>query len=141
MQGCFPGNSMVEVQGKGSVLIQELEAGDKVVSVNTSGTRIYDEVIFFGHRESKTWTQYQILTVQQADAGITYQLHLTPNHFLPVGPEFASANYKYAAHVTIGQTVWVLSEVAPELQPAVVIKSHVALEQGIFNPFTKVRKF
>lgn len=116
--------------------MSSLHAGDKVLSIDKTGSPLYDQVMFFGHREAAPWSCFQVLTMQRANSAATHQLCLTPTHFVPTGANLGSLTYKHAQSVIVGETLWVQDMDA--FVPAVVTSVRLTVLQGIFNPFTKV---
>lgn len=140
-QECFPASALVRVEGKGSVAMRSLSAGDKVLSIDRRGNTIYDTVCFFGHHDSNSWGSFCSISIQ-GNAQLVHQLLLTPTHFLPVGPALPQLSYKYAKDVSIGDTVWMVTDADPQHASAIsakVLGKNTLQAQGLYNPYTEVR--
>lgn len=117
--------------------MSSLHAGDKVLSIDKTGSPLYDQVMFFGHREAALWSCFQVLTMHRANSAVMYHLCLTPTHFVPTGAKFGSLTYKHAQSVTVGETLWVQD--METFVSATVTGVGLTRLQGSFNPFTKVQ--
>lgn len=81
---CFSGSSLVQVQGKGDVLMKDLQVGDYVLT----GKNSFEQVYSFGHRHEDLSAEfYQIHTEQSKKP-----LEMTANHLLFVDNQAVRAD-------------------------------------------------
>jgi hypothetical protein len=71
---CFSGMNTIHVQGKGMILMKDLEIGDYVDDGNDSFTRVYS----FSHLDRKTEASY----LQIFATGLEHPLEISPDHYL-----------------------------------------------------------
>ena len=131
---CFPSDATVTMADGSARRMDELRIGDRVAVVRPDGTRGFDDVYLFTHKDGVRANAYRILTLASGR-----QLALSPRHFIPVASD-GSASWgarvvKAADEVGIGDVVWydaadggtassTVTAVATEARP------------GLFNPLT-----
>jgi len=117
---CFSGSSLVEVQGKGAIKMEDLVLGD-AVQVSTDK---YEPIYSFGHKSVKS----SAIFLQIATEGSRPPLEISPDHM--VGIE--GGNYIPASLVKKGDRLLTASE----NQLAVVTSIKPVVRNGVFAPFT-----
>lgn len=96
---CFSGETIVEVQGKGNILMSQLRIGDDVAQVGGGHSKVYS----FGHRHEKLKTTFiQIFS----EGNQTKPLEVSPDHLVFVRERTNKNSPKHlvaAKHLQIGQ--------------------------------------
>lgn len=156
-KSCFPAAATVRVEGRGTVRMDSLQYGDKVLSIDTAtGQFVYRTVFLFGH---KLPTGSFAFVNMGTDSGATLQL--TANHFVPIrtpatGFKFGnhdSVSYKLARDIRVGDVVMVLAQNSTSaftsaspangttggaaVMPAMVTEVWESHETGLFNPYVR----
>jgi hypothetical protein len=135
---CFPGEATVQVEGRGSVRMDELAYGDRVLaaprgSPRAGGATAYLPVYLFGHRDASSVQTYVNLRTASGHA-----LRLSPYHFIPVlAPAAAAATAKYASEVRPGDLVLVSDHSNSSVAASKVVSVWLAPATGAFNPFVR----
>jgi len=115
---CFSGESTIETQNKGTIKMDQLELGDKVLADND----VYEEVYSFGHHNKDMQGEYlQIATVSKR------KLELTPDHMVFVEGDHAVP----ASAVEVGDKLMVSGG-----QLDVVKSIKTVVRKGAYAPFT-----
>ena len=116
-----------------------LKAGDRVLSINGQGKAFYDQVLFFGHKDTDSWGAVLDITMNDGASNATRRLKLTKTHYLPVGHDLSALVHKYAKDVAVGDTLWAqASDDKSQPLAAVVTSKGTVYAQGLFNPYTAV---
>jgi len=121
---CFPGNSLVEVKGKGLVSLDQLNVGDKVKVGNDS----FDYVYSFGHKtHSGKFSYLQIKTTEKP-----HPLEISKNHMVfVVDIKTGKKHAVPASYVKVGD--WLYTDV---MTPAKVENIITVFREGAYAPFT-----
>ena len=95
------------------------------------------QVYMFGHRNAAASLPVIELSVRQAAGGPEAKLYLSARHFIPVAANAtAAAVNTYAQNVQPGDVLTTVVNGMPSA--STVIAKRTAVEQGAFNPYTKV---
>ena len=114
---CFPGDATCQVEGKGTVLMRNVELGDKVL---IQGGK-YEHVYSFGHRDRDVMSRYLKLVTSGSS------LEVSPNHLVFVEGERAVP----ASSVKVGDMLQLADG-----KLASVESIEVLTKQGAYAPFT-----
>jgi hypothetical protein len=130
--GCFPASSTVRI-ADGSQLgreisITELELGDSVLSIDSTGALTFSKLYVFGHRNPTTPARFFRL---ETESGAT--LELTQGHYLHASIGGVRQTLP-AELVKVGHKLWVLD--AGELVSSPVVSVTEITTAGLFNPYT-----
>ncbi|KXZ46082.1 hypothetical protein GPECTOR_47g358 [Gonium pectorale] len=136
---CFPASASVEVLGRGTVHMPELQYGDLVRSRDRStGAVVHRPVFLFGHREAAGARPYVHITA----AGRT--LAASAGHFVPVCVARCSTRElregaavmenRRAGVVRVGDVV-VVAAPLPDLAEVVAVEVFVSM--GAYNPYIR----
>ncbi|MEW5317868.1 MAG: hypothetical protein WDW38_009132 [Sanguina aurantia] len=134
---CFPAEATVEVQGKGTVSMEQLKYGDKVAGVDRStGQLSWNEVYMFSHRDAAIYQTYVTLTTAFA------KLQMTPMHFIPTCvADCAGASpvmqYKYSRDLAVGDLVLSTTSINAPAQLTPVTRVWTEIARGAFNPYVR----
>ncbi|MEW5317818.1 MAG: hypothetical protein WDW38_009086 [Sanguina aurantia] len=135
---CFPAEATVEVQGKGTVSMEELNYGDKVAGVDRStGLLSWNAVYLFGHRNAEVYQPYVTLTTASG------KLQMSPRHFIAVcvaacAGAAPAMRYRYASDLAVGDLVCSTPSVnAPALALTPVTRVWTEIARGAFNPYVR----
>jgi len=150
---CFPGAATLFLEGGGTVRMDEVRMHDRVAAVAQDGTVHYTALLFWGHAEANTDTEYVHLEVE-AEAGEPAfgkrsTLRLTEDHFVPVATAkgLALGRITFQAHhrekraslVELGDVLWLASHLAGSpVMPAKVIAKRTMRVAGMYNPYSAV---
>lgn len=133
---CFPSDAVVQTP-RGEKAMQDLRAGDKVLTASKSGALTFEDVYFFGHADPKAVSQFVELTLE----GAKKPLELSEQHFVPLCPisgktcKYEERVYKYARETVRGDYLW-LAGAKGAIELARVEKTGAVLKGGKFNPYT-----
>ncbi|KXZ54182.1 hypothetical protein GPECTOR_5g278 [Gonium pectorale] len=140
---CFPGDATVQVYGRGTVRMEELQYGDRVRSYDRrTGAVSYKPVYLFGHREAGgSWPYVHLATAE----GRT--LAATPGHFVPVCVDRCTAEQlaegaavihdRRAGAVRVGDVLLVDGDSGSPPALSTVASVDVLLARGAFNPYVR----
>ncbi|BDA50219.1 probable sonic hedgehog protein A [Coccomyxa sp. Obi] len=133
-KNCFPGDAQVLVKGEGQLDMSEVRVGDMLQSIAANGSLIYDEVYFFGHRNSSALGQFVSLwvVVPNHPAAI---IKMSPRHFIPVFGSSKGSKATYAKDVRVGDNVMMVGANGPV--SGKVVAKHLTISKGLYNPYTK----
>jgi hypothetical protein len=96
------------------------------------------QVHMIGHRDAAAPLPVIELSVRKEDGGPEARLSLSFRHFIPVAANAtAPVVSTYAQDVQPGDVVTVIADGTPSV--GTVVAKHRVLQQGAFNPYTKVR--
>lgn len=111
--------------------LDELEVGEKILSVDATGNTIYSEVIMFLDRDiNRTREFVQIKTSGQAE------IRVTPAHLLLVWqPRYQQTKYIYADQVE--ENDYLLVNKKSNLEPQRVVEVSAVLARGVIAPLTR----
>ena len=128
---CFPGDSMVTTPG-GRMQISNLRVGDKVLTRNSKGRLIFEEIYMLGHRDFHSVGLFlHIHTISNAT------LRLTKDHQIPYTPHAdKTVEYGPASDVKVGHYIQVVSQDGKGIYLSKVIAIEPVIGQGYFNPYT-----
>ena len=120
---CFPGDSVVTVEGKGDVMMRDLEIGNRVLGMDGKYTPVYA----FGHQDFEITSQYvRIYTnvTSTPPLGISgeHYLFLHDQQEVPALPQFLKIG-----DVLLG---------VQDMKPLKVIKIESVTSKGLFAPLT-----
>jgi hypothetical protein len=122
--GCFSGQSIVEVLGKGCATVASLEIGDLVKSDGNFYSRIYS----FGHREPAAQAEF----LQIHAIGLSKPLEISRDHLLMSNDVMVPAS-----SVRVGDRLTAVTGRKTTIETAVVKKITKVRRQGVFAPFTE----
>eukprot|EP00434_Breviolum_minutum_P017635 symbB.v1.2.015566.t1/scaffold1166.1/size134334/17 len=134
--GCFPEDAMVQT-AQGSKNMSDLRVGDHVLTVNTAGDLVFEEIYFFGHADLKAFSPMVQLLIQDSNSTAS-MIELSPDHFLHTCPElrpclWSQSTAAYAATVVEGAYVWAATD---SLNIGRVVSSRFVPKRGLYNPYT-----
>lgn len=134
--GCFPEDAMVQT-AQGSKNMSDLRVGDHVLTVNTAGDLVFEEIYFFGHADPKAFSPMVQLLIQDSNSTAS-MIELSPDHFLHTCPElrpclWSQSTAAYAATVVEGAYVWAATD---SLNIGRVVSSRFVPKRGLYNPYT-----
>lgn len=118
--------------------MSDLQVGDSVLSVDSSGKMFFDDVYFFGHADASKKSMYHVLKLSATST----PLKMSAKHFLYKCPVQGSAClwqervHTYAKDVVIGDYVWAAGSIESKVTLQQVLAVSEQLETGIFNPYT-----
>jgi desert hedgehog protein len=131
---CFPGEATVALEDGTTRRMDELRIGDRVAVIRPDGTRSFDDVYLFTHKDGAASGRYLTLTLA---SGRT--LSLSPRHFIPVATDVAASwegrIVKAADELREGDIVWheaADGSMASAAVTAITSQSRV----GLYNPLT-----
>lgn len=131
---CFPAEATVAMADGTVRRMDELRIGDRVAVVRPEGTRGFDEVYLFTHKDAVSTSQYLRLTLASGR-----DLALSPRHFIPVASDSAASwgqrVVKAANEVGIGDVVWYETGEGVTASAAVTAIATEA-RTGLYNPLT-----
>ncbi|KXZ45742.1 hypothetical protein GPECTOR_51g728 [Gonium pectorale] len=138
---CFPSSATVEVLGRGTVRMSELQYGDLVRSRDRSTSAVVHRPVFlFGHREAAGARPYVHITA----AGRT--LAASAGHFVPVcvarcttwelKEGAAVMENRRAKNVRVGDVVAVMAP-GSAAEPETVTDVEVLTDWGAYNPYIR----
>jgi hypothetical protein len=133
--GCFPASATVTLLSGKVVTMEELETGDEVLTVGSSGEKVFSPVYLWGHRDADaTASFYEVSTAAGA------KLTLSPEHYMYVaengceGATMASATTLSPELVKVGQGAWIMTAAGPECSAITAIAK--VEKKGLFKPMT-----
>ena len=116
---CFSGASLVDVQGKGQVPLNEVQIGDKI----HVGHNKFEPIYSFGHRDEKKVGDFLKISSSTPEA-----LELSPDHMIYTK---LSNGFVPASHLKVGDTI------VDGMGQDLVVKSIRATQAlGVYAPFT-----
>ncbi|MGD9509143.1 MAG: hypothetical protein AB7I59_24475 [Geminicoccaceae bacterium] len=131
---CFPAEATVAMADGTMRRMDELRIGDRVAVMRPDGTRGFDEIYLFAHKDAVATSQYLRLTLASGR-----ELALSPRHFIPVASDAAATwqqrVVKAANEVGIGDVVW-YETVDGATASAAVTAIATEARTGLFNPLT-----
>lgn len=119
---CFPASATVQVEGKGTIRMDELRIGDRVlVGMDERGERLFSEVFLFSHQDKTVLSTFlRIRTSHHCN------LEATAGHYLYVNGSLSTAKT-----VSVGDIIDFSNG-----RPVRVIGVEQVRRQGLFNPQT-----
>jgi hypothetical protein len=129
---CFPGQSMVQVEGKGAIRIMDLNVHDRVLAQSVDlETLAYEPVLGFLHAVPGGKAT-AFLTIVHS----TGVMRVSENHIVFVLSAVGSSMDKLAAHVRPGDQLLTVSGNTFQSSSRVLAVSHDTGEQGMYAPMT-----
>jgi len=133
---CISGFSSVEVLGKGDVLVQDLQVGDKILVPSTSNKKVkkYETVYGFGHKNSAVLSRFlKIETKDNEDS-----LEISEEHLLYKAHSSspAVAIPVRADSVRVGDHIF-----GSDGNPIAVTKITQVIRRGVYSPLTRQGSF
>ncbi|OAD53896.1 Sonic hedgehog protein A [Eufriesea mexicana] len=130
--GCFPGRSLVRTEDGSTKRLDQVQLGDRIAALDSSGDIVYSEVIAFLDRSLTERRQFVQLTTESGRV-----LTLTPAHLVPV----EGRSSVFAGRVQPGDKILVKdpadeNEVEHRLRWDKVVDNRLVLEEGIYAPLT-----
>ncbi|XP_055539881.1 protein hedgehog [Wyeomyia smithii] len=130
--GCFTGDSTVLTVNGEKRKLSELQIGEKVLSVDSSGNTVYSEVMMFMDRDTAQSREFVHIV---AEGGA--QLTVTPAHLVMVWQkELGQVRYFFADRVQEGDYMLVKT-IDNTLEPRRVLRISTKLSQGVYAPLTR----
>ncbi|XP_052567622.1 protein hedgehog [Culex pipiens pallens] len=128
--GCFTGDSTVQTINGEHRKLSELQIGEKVLSVDSSGRVVYSEVMMFMDRDTHQSREFVHI---ETDGGA--HLTVTPAHLVMVWQkEIGESRYLFADRIQEGD--YVLVNIDNNLEPRKVLRISAKLSQGVYAPLT-----
>ena len=130
--GCFPAGTMVNTPN-GDKLIEELNIGDKVLTVNSyTGKFEYSDIYLHGHKIKNVMMDFVTLYTEKMNLKVS----ATKDHFIYVCDTdncgFEQAVLKRFEKVIVNHD-WIFDN---NMKKYLVIKKEIKEMRGIYNPFT-----
>jgi len=131
---CFPSDATVSMQDGSTRRMADLKIGDRVAVIRPDGSRGFEDIYLFTHKDQTAAAVYITLTLESGR-----KLTLSPRHFIPVatdrGARWQARVLKGGNEVRVGDVVWFdgpngvataspVIEIAREVRP------------GLYNPLT-----
>lgn len=129
--GCFTGNSTVTTSTGDVKRLDELNVGEKVLSMDKNGDAVYSEVLMFLDRNEHETREFVKITT---DGGAT--LSVTPAHLLMVW-KTALKQTKFIFAEQVEEDDFVLVNINGSLEPRRVIKISSEMSRGVYAPLTR----
>ena len=135
--GCFPASATVQLESGETRSMANLSVGDSVLTVDSDGTLLYNNVVAFVHRQPQLMTSFSVITTV---AG--HRLVATDDHLVFTSPDqsasFAdSAPPTFVAHLHAGNdSVYVTTPDSKHLGVSMVTNVTMATGRGVFAPLT-----
>jgi len=102
---CFAGTERVTLENGATKAIADVQAGDRILTVNAKGEQVYSDVAYLPHGKN---TETAVFMVLATEAG--RDVKMTANHMLPAGVcSAASLPVVAASAVTVGDCVETVS--------------------------------
>lgn len=131
--GCFPGKSIVRTEDGSKKSLDQLQLGERVAALDSTGTMVYSEVIAFLDRSPEDRRQFVRLTTESGRA-----LTLTPSHLVPVSLD-SGITTEFASKVRVDDEIMTYNgsqSLKGTLRWDRVISTSLVLEEGIYAPLT-----
>jgi desert hedgehog len=131
---CFPSDATVSMEDGSSKRMTELRIGDRVAVIRPDGSRGFDDIYLFTHKDQVTSAPYVTLTLESGR-----ELSLSPRQFIPVatapGAGWQAHVLKGGNEVRVGDVVWFegadgTATASPVIEIANVVRT------GLYNPLT-----
>jgi Hint module len=122
---CFSGDMKVQVEGIGSVKLQDINIGDNVLTARGK----YETVYSFGHRNEYIMADYLQIRLE----GKNEVLELSKEHMVFVKEGHAVP----AATLKVGDSLQLLSHTSNDESAARIQSLKTVRRQGMYAPFTK----
>ncbi|KAL4429187.1 hypothetical protein ABPG77_010166 [Micractinium sp. CCAP 211/92] len=157
---CFPAEATLEVEGRGTMSMEHLRTGDRVLAMDhATGHLAYRPLYIFVHREPQaraTFVNVEATTLGTQDSAAR-RLQLSRRHFLPVcasgdaaacgtprlggladslRSSLATWQQRYGQDVRPGMLVLVADGTGAPV-PARVQRVWLSTQQGLFNPLVE----
>jgi hypothetical protein len=131
---CFPGDATVAMEDGTTRRMDTLRIGDRVAVMRADGTRGFEDVYLFTHKDGVATNAYTVLTLASGR-----ELALSSRHFIPVASDPAAGwdarVIRAAEEVGVGDVVWYETAGGATASGAVTAIRAEA-RQGLFNPLT-----
>ncbi|KAK3592844.1 hypothetical protein CHS0354_028920 [Potamilus streckersoni] len=127
--GCFPPNSIAQLEDGSNVTMADLRLGQKVLSSFSNGKANYSIVYFFAHQDDKSSTEYISILTQW------HTINLTPDHHIYI-TDCGRLHTVPARDVKVGDTVMVVSRDNSCLEEETVTELSKSTDVGIYAPIT-----
>ncbi|KAJ6637364.1 Protein hedgehog, partial [Pseudolycoriella hygida] len=129
--GCFTGNSTVITSTGGVRRLDELNVGEKVLSMDKYGHAVYSEVLMFLDRNEHETREFVKI---ETDGGAV--ISVTPAHLLMVWKTTLKQT-KFIFAEQVEEDDFVLVNVNGTLEPRRVTKVSSELSKGVYAPLTE----
>lgn len=129
--GCFVGNSTVTTSTGDVRRLDELNVGEKVLSMDKHGNAVYSEVLMFLDRNDHETREFVKITT---DGGAT--ISVTPAHLLMVWKTTLKQT-KFIFAEQVEEDDFVLVYINSSLEPRRVINISSELSKGVYAPLTR----
>ncbi len=125
---CFPGNSICVTEDIESVTLSQLKAGDRVLTVDSTGNLLYEDLFLWSHAIPHTQATFVSITTEHGNV-----LRLSPGHFLHLQ---AVGNLVTAQDVRPMDTVFVVCPDLSIIRPEQVVSVAKVVARGLYCPHT-----
>ncbi|XP_077996590.1 sonic hedgehog protein-like [Glandiceps talaboti] len=134
--GCFPASSTVTLENGATRSMDQIQLGDRVLTVNEAGQTVYSDVIMMLDKKSDRRQSYHVIETE--DYG--YRLTVSRGH-LVYASNFnwtfdASVKPVYAGDLQVGQYLYVAENQGATLRPVKITRISTMEDQGVFAPLT-----
>ena len=133
---CFSGETVVNVLGKGSTKMEDLQVHDNVLAGTKTGASIYQEVYSFGHLDHSSKFEYlQIFHDNTKTAGSNNEelIEISPAHLVCLVDKHAPVR---ADTVQVVDQLLLLNTLHHGTEPTTVTKIKTVVRKGAYLPLT-----
>ncbi len=128
MYWCFPGDGVCVTEDSQSVAVSQLKAGDRVLTVDSTGSLLYEDLFLWSHAISQTQATFVSITTEQGKV-----LRLSPGHFLHVE---TVTNLMTAQDVRPMDSVFVVCPDLGMMRKERVLSVERVVGRGLYCPHT-----
>ena len=132
--GCFASSGRVLLEGGSSLPMSDLAVGDRVMTMDSSGELVYDDVMMFLHKDEERETLFMSLETESGK-----RITLTPNHLIHTGDsgdnDVRDISPTYARNVQVGQYLYTTGR-DYSLRTERIIDVTSKLSRGVVAPLT-----
>ncbi|XP_075232228.1 hedgehog signaling protein [Lycorma delicatula] len=132
--GCFTGNSKV-LREDGTILeLKDLQIGDSVLTIDSSGNLVYSEVILFLDRDPNEVRPF--LKISTSSGAV---INITPSHLIMRVDDIKDLilNPVYADSIIVGDNLLIRNQTNNRLVVDKVVSVKPFREKGVYAPLTR----
>ncbi len=125
---CFPGDGLCVTEGSQTVAVSQLKAGDRVLTADSTGSLLYEDLFLWSHAIPQTQATFVSITTEQGKV-----LRLSPGHFLHVD---TVGNLVTAQDVRPMDSVFVVCPDLSIMRKERVVSVERVVGRGLYCPHT-----